>query len=231
MTSLPQLITPIEQYAISWLVPFRTCWKYPVGSSLGRYVLFLAPEETLAEPDGDRSSRPQFLLLAHLRRCRRQLESGQVRPPRLVDARLGSCAGRNPVFASWPRELTCSAVFAWYLLHRLPVTPVNPGSAHVTVQGKAHAAIASLSSLSRPTETSLSIVTPPAVTLGLLKEARRLGIPSVWMQPGSFDDDALELALASGAFRSVVYGDGGAHGQGWCVLADGETALSAARKL
>lgn len=118
---------------------------------------------------------------------------------------------------------------AWYLDHGLSVSPVKPGSPHVTVDGKDHTTVPSLSALPNPKETSVSIITPPAVTVGVLEEARKLGVPAVWMQPGMFDDAVLKLALAEGAFQSVVYGDRGS--EGWCVLVDGERALKAAGKL
>ncbi|KJZ77942.1 hypothetical protein HIM_02579 [Hirsutella minnesotensis 3608] len=122
-------------------------------------------------------------------------------------------------------------VHAWYLAHKLDVTPVNPGSATVTVNGKEYATVPSLSGLGNPKETSVSIITPPSVTLGVLEEAKKLGIPAVWMQPGTFDDGVLKCALAEGAFESVVYGDGGRGSEGWCVLVDGEKAMRDAGKL
>lgn len=122
-------------------------------------------------------------------------------------------------------------VHAWYLAHGLDVSPVNPGSPHVTVKGKDHATIPNLSALPNPKETSVSIITPPGATLGVLQEAKKLGIPAVWMQPGTFDEAVLEFALAAGAFDAVVYGLGGAGSEGWCVLVDGDKALKDAGKL
>lgn len=122
-------------------------------------------------------------------------------------------------------------VHAWYLAHGLDVTPVNPTSAQVTVRGSDYATVPSLSALSKPRQTAVSIITPPAVTRAVLEEARKLGVPAVWMQPGTFDDAVLDLALAEGAFDTVVYGDGGRGGEGWCVLVDGERALKDAGKL
>ncbi|PFH56182.1 hypothetical protein XA68_16925 [Ophiocordyceps unilateralis] len=124
-----------------------------------------------------------------------------------------------------------SAVHAWYLSHGLDVTPINPGSSQVTVHKTDYATLPNLSALPSPRQTAVSIITPPAVTRAVLDEARKLGIPAVWMQPGTFDDAVLELALADGAFETVVYGDGGCGGEGWCVLVDGERALKEAGKL
>ena len=65
----------------------------------------------------------------------------------------------------------------------------------------------------------------------VLEEAKKLGVPSIWLQPGTFDDEVLKLALGQGAFQSVVYGNGGRGHDGWCVLVDGEKAMKDAGKL
>ncbi len=80
------------------------------------------------------------------------------------------------------------------------------------------------------------MVTPPSVTLEILREARRLGLPAVWLQPGTFDDAVLTFANEKDengepAFAAVVAGNGGRGSEGWCVLVDGETALRANGKL
>ena len=53
-----------------------------------------------------------------------------------------------------------------------------------------------------------------------------MGIPAVWLQPGTFDDAVLDFAR--GRFEAVVAGDGGLGGEGWCVLVDGDEGLDAA---
>lgn len=132
-------------------------------------------------------------------------------------------------------------MFAWYTHHDLPVTPINPTASSITVPGypsnKDFPTVPSLSALPNPKETSVSIITPPHATLKVLQEAKTLGIPAVFLQPGTFDDEVLKLARegegsgAEGAFKAVVAGDGGRGGEGWCVLVDGERALKAAGKL
>lgn len=123
------------------------------------------------------------------------------------------------------------AVHAWYLLHELNVTPINPASATVSVLGEDRPTLPNLSALSNPKETAVSIITHPAITVNILKEAKQAGVPSIWMQPGTFDDEVLKVALEDGAFQSVVYGDGGRGSEGWCVLVDGEKAMKDAGKL
>lgn len=120
-------------------------------------------------------------------------------------------------------------VHNWYLLHNLDVTPVNPGSSSVTVGGKDYPTISNLKGLANPTLTGVSIITHPAVTINVLKEAKDVGVRALWLQPGTFDDEVIKYATTNGNFDAVVYGDGGAGGEGWCVLVDGERALKAAK--
>lgn len=90
--------------------------------------------------------------------------------------------------------------------------------------------MASPSVLSDPSASSysLSVITPPAVTKKLLQEAKQAGIPAVWLQPGSFDQEILEYAKAN--FQAAIGGDGGGGHEGWCVLVDGEDGLKLAER-
>ncbi|KAI9865088.1 MAG: hypothetical protein M1813_002406 [Trichoglossum hirsutum] len=117
-------------------------------------------------------------------------------------------------------------VFAWYLDHSLPVTPINPSTASITISVTAHPTVPTVSALPSPEETSISVITPPAVTLAVLQEAKAAGVPAVWLQPGSFDDEG--LAYAKKEFKAAVGGTGGMGGEGWCVLVDGEEGMRAA---
>ncbi|KAK3954478.1 CoA binding domain-containing protein [Pseudoneurospora amorphoporcata] len=120
-----------------------------------------------------------------------------------------------------------SPVFKWYADRDLVATPINPQGAALTVNGQSYPAIKSLAELESPKETSVSIITAPAITLKTLQEANELGVPAVWLQPGTFDDEV--LAYANKNFKTVVAGKGGWGGEGWCVLVDGERSLGAAR--
>lgn len=117
-------------------------------------------------------------------------------------------------------------VFAWYLRHSLPVTPLNPRVPTVNILSKDHPTTASPSLLTDPPSYSLSVITPPAVTKQLLKEAKEAGIPAVWLQPGSFDQEVLDYARRE--FKAAIAGDGGRGSEGWCVLVDGEEGLQIA---
>lgn len=62
------------------------------------------------------------------------------------------------------------------------------------------------------------IITPPSVTMQLLREAKDAGISAVWLQPGSFDSEGLRLAQSE--FKAVVAGlEGNPRGhEGWCGM-------------
>lgn len=91
-------------------------------------------------------------------------------------------------------------VFVWYLAHNLPVTPLTPSSPSITTPHfsptssppASYPTLPNPSALPNPKETALSIVTPPRVTLSLLKEARAAGIWGVFLQPGTYDDAVME---------------------------------------
>ncbi|KAH8590543.1 CoA binding domain-containing protein [Bisporella sp. PMI_857] len=119
-------------------------------------------------------------------------------------------------------------IFQWYTAHSLPATPINPSSPTITTTTPpgSHPTVASLSALPNPAETSVSIITPPKVTVKVLEEAKKLGIKGVWLQPGTFDDEILAQALKD--FPAAVGGDGGRGGEGWCVLVDGVSAARGA---
>ncbi|KAF1946950.1 NAD(P)-binding protein [Clathrospora elynae] len=142
------------------------------------------------------------------------------------------------VFFSSPRFAVAGAssdpskyghkIFAWYLQHSLPATPLNPRCPTVTILNRSHTTVPSPTALQEPPASSysLSVITPPAVTKQLLREAKEAGIPAVWLQPGSFDREVLEYARAN--FRAAIGGVGGGGGEGWCVLVDGEEGLRVA---
>lgn len=122
-------------------------------------------------------------------------------------------------------------IFAWYLSHKITPIAVNPSNSSINVRGRDFDTIASVSQLQEPGKTSLSIITPPAVTKQVLKEARDAGVKAVWLQPGSFGAD--ELAYAEREFPGAAvggFGDGTRGGEGWCVLVDGEKALRESAK-
>lgn len=108
---------------------------------------------------------------------------------------------------------------------------MNPVRPSIKVGATEFNTIASPAKLPHPTETSLSVITPPPVTLQILKEAKEAGVPAVWLQPGSFDDEGLRYAKTE--FKAGIGGfeEGTVGGEGWCVLVDGDRALQGAQDL
>ncbi len=69
------------------------------------------------------------------------------------------------------------------------VLPVNPREK--TIAGlPVHRSLSDIEG----TVDIVDVVTPPPVTRGVLEEAARLGLPMVWLQDGSFDEDVLAYA-------------------------------------
>lgn len=106
------------------------------------------------------------------------------------------------------------------------MTPLNPRAAQISLPSRAYDTVPSPAGLPFPTQTSLSVVTPPKISLQVLQEAHSVGIPAVWLQPGTFDDSVLGFAREH--FEAIIAGDGGKGGEGWCVLMDGDDGLEAA---
>lgn len=69
------------------------------------------------------------------------------------------------------------------------MTPINPTNATIKVAAKEYPAVKSVSELSNPSGTAVSIITPPKVTINVLKDAKEKGVQSIWLQPGTFNDE------------------------------------------
>lgn len=108
-------------------------------------------------------------------------------------------------------------VLKWYAEHGKDVTPVHPKENEI--QGIA--AVRALADLPDPTHTSVSVVTGPKVTLGVLQQVKALGVPHVWLQPGTDDAEVHKFIEENGLTDRVVWG-------GACVLAEGDHLLKSA---
>ena len=111
---------------------------------------------------------------------------------------------------------------------------MNPRTPTIEALNSSYPATSTPAALQNPSQHALSIITPPKVTLPLLKEAKEVGIQAVWLQPGTFDDEVMEYARRE--FRAAIGGmDGkkklrGSEGEGWCVLVDGEWGMGLAER-
>ncbi|KAF8684237.1 CoA binding domain [Rhizoctonia solani] len=102
-------------------------------------------------------------------------------------------------------------ILKWYQNRDLTVTPVHPKEDEL----EGVKTVKNLAGLKSPTATSVSIVTPPKVTLAVLKEGKELGVPAFWIQPGAEDDAVRAFVTKEGLTEKVVIG-------GPCVLVNGD---------
>ncbi|KAI7874572.1 NAD(P)-binding protein [Lichtheimia hyalospora FSU 10163] len=117
------------------------------------------------------------------------------------------------VGASTDRSKYGNRVLRWYQDFGLPVTPIN----HKEKEVEGLVAIDSIDELKDPKETALSIITPPKVTLQVLKRAKELGISKLWLQPGAEDKAVLDYAQEAGL--DIIAG-------GPCILVSGPSLLT-----
>lgn len=106
--------------------------------------------------------------------------------------------------ASTDREKYGNKVVRVYLQNNKTVYPINPKAEEVE-GAKAYPSVAAV-----PEDGfALSIVTPPPVTLQVVREALKRGVRHFWMQPGAENETAVKEAEDAGA--TVIHG-------GSCVL-------------
>mmetsp|Transcript_420 Transcript_420/g.523 ORF Transcript_420/g.523 Transcript_420/m.523 type:complete len:141 (+) Transcript_420:171-593(+) len=91
-----------------------------------------------------------------------------------------------------------------YMEKGLKVVPVHPKEE--TVEGLK---VQQLQDLENPEKIGVSVITPPAVTLNVIKEAHELGFKNIWLQPGA--ESPQVIAEASKLGQSIIYG-------GPCIL-------------
>ena len=106
----------------------------------------------------------------------------------------------------------------WYLERKLEVTPINPKGGSIE-----HVQVAANVSefAAKGQACAISIITPPAVTTGVIRDAHAAGIQHVWMQPGSESAEAVQYGQQH---DMVVVHD-------YCILVSGVAARSQASKI
>lgn len=106
-------------------------------------------------------------------------------------------------------------VLKWYIKNNLPVIPINPVNDNV-LNIKAYPTVHSFLN-SNTDAVSISVVTPPSVSLEMLKEVKDVGrINSVWFQPGSYDAKVVNYVKGLGV--DVIVGD--------CIMVNGKQLLA-----
>ncbi|KAJ7282712.1 NAD-P-binding protein [Mycena rebaudengoi] len=106
-------------------------------------------------------------------------------------------------------------VLSWYQERNMPVQPIHHRELHL----EGLRTIASVAELPSPTTTSISIATPPNVTLAVLHTAMDLGVRSVWIQPGAADSNVAKWVKQHRMEGRVIYG-------GPCILVEGDAVRS-----
>jgi len=105
-------------------------------------------------------------------------------------------------------------ILKWYQARNKDITPIHPKETEL--QGVK--TVRSVSDLPAPSETSISVVTPAKVTLGVLEQAKELGVPALWIQPGAEDDAVIKYIQENDLSDKVIYG-------GPCILVEGDDVI------
>lgn len=104
---------------------------------------------------------------------------------------------QSPAFgvvgASSNRTKFGNKVLRCYLQHQKKVYPVNPHESNIEGQ----TCIAHVKDLPKEVK-SLSIITPPAITTQVVKEALLAGIENIWLQPGAESVEAIQMCQEKG---------------------------------
>ena len=113
-----------------------------------------------------------------------------------INDRIQSFLASGPfavVGASTDRDKYGNKVLRCYQQHGHEVYPINPKAPEV--EGlKAYPSLAAL-----PVKVpAISIITPPAATERVVREAAAAGVKHVWMQPGAESDAAVQSAESLG---------------------------------
>ncbi|KAJ7093019.1 NAD-P-binding protein [Mycena crocata] len=106
-------------------------------------------------------------------------------------------------------------ILNWYRARNMQVQPIHPKESHL----EGIPTIPTVGELPVPTKTSISIITPPKVTLPILQAALPLGVPAVWIQPGAADEAVAAWVKEKGMEGRVIYG-------GPCILMEGDSVRS-----
>ncbi|WFD35628.1 hypothetical protein MCUN1_002486 [Malassezia cuniculi] len=86
-------------------------------------------------------------------------------------------------------------VLRWYQEHNLPVTPVHPRETRIEglVAVRELKSVLDQAATPHDARTAVSVITPPSVSLALLREyASDPRIVAMWLQPGAADASVVE---------------------------------------
>ena len=114
-------------------------------------------------------------------------------------------------------------VLRWYKDHGLEVIPVHPKESSI----EEISTISEIQKVQNPKSTSVSVITPPKLSLPIIKTALQdLNVNAVWLQPGAEDQEVKDwIASTDESIQNkVIYG-------GPCILVQGESLAKAKGKL
>lgn len=126
-------------------------------------------------------------------------------------------------YAYFPASEPQTQVLRWYKDHGLEVIPVHPKESSI----EDISTISEIKQVKNPKSTSLSVITPPKISLSIIKTALQdLNVNAVWLQPGAEDQEVKDwIASADESIKSkIIYG-------GPCILVQGESLAKAKGKL
>ncbi|CDR44939.1 CYFA0S16e00276g1_1 [Cyberlindnera fabianii] len=111
----------------------------------------------------------------------------------------------------------------WYINHSLPAIPVNPTSSEIlTLKTSPTLTDAIKTAYAEHPDIdgiSVSVVTPPQISKKAMEDLGK-EVKSVWFQPGSYDQESIDIAKSKGV--EVIAG-------GKCILVLGESMMTAAK--
>ena len=113
-----------------------------------------------------------------------------------VTDRIQSFLASGPfavVGASVNRSKYGNKVLRCYQQHGREVFPINARADEVEGQK----AYPSMAALPEPLK-AISVITPPAITEQVVRDAAAVGVTHIWMQPGAESDAAIRSAEAAG---------------------------------
>ena len=113
-----------------------------------------------------------------------------------VTDRIQSFLASGPyavVGASVDRSKYGNKVLRCYQQHGREVYPINARAEEV----EGLKAYPSLAALPVPVK-AIAVITPPAITEQVVRDAAAAGVTHIWMQPGAESDEAIRLAEAAG---------------------------------
>ena len=113
-----------------------------------------------------------------------------------LDERIKSFMASGPyavVGASTDRDKYGNKVLRAYQQHGQEVFPINPRATEIEGM-KAYPNLAAVPAKIR----AISVITPPAITEQVVRDAAAAGVKYVWMQPGAESFEAIQTAEALG---------------------------------